>query len=86
MTNDQTAAPTLYVVRAFCVAGQRVEPGTEFAYDPKADRVLVAELKAAGKLSADKPDQPVLVPTAEAEAAAKAAAEAEAAAKASKKG
>jgi hypothetical protein len=74
-------AQTLYVVRAFCVGGERLEVDSEFAYDPKADRVLVAELRAAGKISANKPAA-LLQAEADAQAAADAAAAAQAAAEA----
>lgn len=80
----EKAAP-LYVARAFCVGGERLEVGAEFAHDPKTDRVLVAELKAAGKLTADKPAAVLEAEAAEAEAAANAAAEAAEAAKPAKK-
>ena len=41
---------TLYVARAFYARGDVQAAGSVFEYDPKADRVLVAELKSAGKL------------------------------------
>lgn len=52
MTQEHT---TLYVARAFYARGQVQAAGSVFEYDPKADRVLVAELKNAGKLTDQAP-------------------------------
>jgi hypothetical protein len=46
---------TLYVARAFYARGEVQAAGSVFEYDPKADRVLVAELKSAGKLTEQGP-------------------------------
>lgn len=55
MKPSKAEAVPLYVARAFFKGGEPLAVGSLFAYEPKADRDLVAGLLSAGKLTKEAP-------------------------------
>jgi hypothetical protein len=55
MKPSKAETAPLYVARAFFQGGEPLAVGRQFAYDPKADRDLVATLLSAGKLTKEAP-------------------------------